>query len=151
MDLLTLTLVVARRRLEAKHTCKQTPVPPAVREDSVVGKKEIVTSISRDLGLTHKETKSIVQKVLDGVVQALVDGGRVELRKFGVFEVKRRKSREARNPKTGEKVMVPERLSVTFKPGLIMQQRVESSRVRDQDVGEVTSSTAAQVEPTARL
>jgi integration host factor subunit beta len=147
LSLLTLTLIVARRRLEAKHAGRQTSAPPAVQEDAVVGKKEIVQSISRDLGLTHKETKEIVQKVLDGVVQALVDGGRAELRNFGVFEVKRRKPRKARNPKTGEKVMVPERLSVTFKPGLAMQQRVESSRMRDQDVAEVT----AQVEPTARF
>ena len=146
-----MTLIVARRRLEAKHECKQTPVPPAVREDSVVGKKKIAKSISRDLGLTLKETQKIVQKVLDGVVLALVDEGRVELRKFGVFEVKRRKSREARNPKTGEKVMVPERLSVTFKPGLIMQQRVESLGMRDQDVVEVTSPTTAQADPTAKL
>ena len=47
--------------------------------------------------------------------------------------------------------MVPERLSVTFKPGLIMQQRVESSRVRDQDVAEVTSPTMTQEDPTAKL
>jgi integration host factor subunit beta len=146
---LALTLIVARRRLEAKHAGRQASAPPAVREDFVVGKKEIVQSISRDLGLTHKETHQIVQKVLDGVVQSLVNRGRVELRNFGVFEVKQRKPRMARNPKTGEKVMVPKKLSVTFKPGLVIQQRVESLSMRDQDVAEGTSPTTAQADPAA--
>jgi integration host factor subunit beta len=54
----------------------------------------------------------------------LVEEGRTELRSFGVFQVKRRKARQARNPRTGEKVMVPERLVVTFKPGREMEQQV---------------------------
>jgi integration host factor subunit beta len=143
-----LTIISARQRLGARHERMQTP---AIREDSAVARKEIAKLISKDLGLTLKETQEVVKKVLDGVVQTLVDEGRVELRNFGVFEVKRRKSRKARNPRTGEKVMVPERLSVTFKPGLTMQQRVESSRVRDRDVAELTSPTTAQADPTAML
>ena len=89
-------------------------------------KKEIVRSISEDLGLKQLKTKKIVQKVFDAILQTLVEEGRVELRNFGVFEVKRRAPRKARNPKTGEKVFVPEKRVVTFKPGQIMQQRVES-------------------------
>jgi nucleoid DNA-binding protein len=91
-----------------------------------VTKKEIVRAISEDLGLTQQKTKTIVQKVFDAILQTIVEEGRVELRNFGVFEVKQRAPREARNPKTGEKVLVPERRVVTFKPGQIMQQRVES-------------------------
>ena len=88
-------------------------------------KKEIVRSISEDLGLTQQKTKTIVQKVFDAILQTIVEEGRVELRNFGVFEVKRRAPRKARNPKTGEKILVPERRVVTFKPGQIMQRRVE--------------------------
>ena len=51
-------------------------------------------------------------------------GGRIELRNFGVFEVKQRKPRKARNPRTGEKVKVPAKLVVTFKPGREMEERV---------------------------
>ena len=89
-------------------------------------KNEIVRSISEDLGLTQLKTNAIVQKVFDAILQTLVDEGRVELRNFGVFEVKRRAPRKARNPRTGEAVFVPEKSVVTFRPGQIMQQRVES-------------------------
>ena len=54
----------------------------------------------------------------------LVAEGRVELRNFGVFEVRWRKPRNARNPRTGAKVMVPERCTIVFKPGRVMQHRV---------------------------
>jgi integration host factor subunit beta len=50
--------------------------------------------------------------------------GDSELRNFGVFEVKKRKPRKARNPRTGETVEVPAKLVVTFKPGQEMEQRV---------------------------
>ena len=91
-----------------------------------MSKKEIVRSISEDLGLTQSKTKEIVQKLFDAILRTLVDEGRVELRNFGVFEVKRRAPRRARNPRTGEKVFVPEKHVVTFKPGQIMQQRAEA-------------------------
>jgi integration host factor subunit beta len=50
--------------------------------------------------------------------------GRMELRNFGIFEVKKRKPRRARNPRTGERVDVPAKLVVTFKPGQEMEERV---------------------------
>jgi nucleoid DNA-binding protein len=53
-----------------------------------------------------------------------VKKGRIELRNFGVFEVKKRKPRQARNPRTGEKVLIPEKAVVTFKQGLEMEKRV---------------------------
>lgn len=89
-------------------------------------KRDIVRSISQDLGLTQLETKGIVQKVFQAIVNTLVEEGRVELRNFGVFEVKRRAPRTARNPRSGETVFIPEKHVVTFKPGQIMQQRVEA-------------------------
>jgi nucleoid DNA-binding protein len=90
-----------------------------------VTKKNIVQAISEELGLTQLQTKDIVQKTFDAIVNTLVDDGRVELRNFGVFAVRRRKPRKARNPRTGEKVMVPAKCTVTFKPGRVMQERVE--------------------------
>ena len=87
-------------------------------------KKEIVRTISEEIGLTQLKTKEIVQKTFDAIVEALVEDGRIELRNFGVFEVKRRAPRKARNPRTGEKVDVAEKFVVTFKPGKEMEQRV---------------------------
>ena len=92
--------------------------------DLVVTKKEIVKTISDEIGLTQLKTKEIVQKTFDAIVETLVEDHRIELRNFGVFEVKRRAARKARNPRTGEKVFVPEKFVVTFKPGKEMEERV---------------------------
>jgi len=89
-----------------------------------VTKKEIVRTISEEIGLTQLKTKEIVQKTFDAIVETLVEDGRIELRNFGVFEVKRRAPRKARNPRTGDKVDVPEKFVVTFKPGKEMELKV---------------------------
>jgi integration host factor subunit beta len=89
-----------------------------------VTKKEIVKTISEEIGLTQLKTKKIVQKTFDAIVETLVEEGRIELRNFGVFEVKRRAARKARNPRTGDRVDVPEKSVVTFKPGKEMEERV---------------------------
>jgi nucleoid DNA-binding protein len=89
-----------------------------------VTKKEIVKTISDEIGLTQLKTKEIVQKTFDAIVETLVEEKRIELRNFGVFEVKKRAARKARNPRTGDKVYVPEKYVVTFKPGKEMEERV---------------------------
>ncbi len=89
-------------------------------------KKEIVKTISEEIGLTQLKTKEIVQKTFDAIVETLVTEGRIELRNFGVFEVKKRAARRARNPRTGDKVSVPEKFVVTFKPGKEMEERVRT-------------------------
>jgi nucleoid DNA-binding protein len=90
-----------------------------------VTKREIVQTIAKELGLTQHQARQIVQKTFDSIVNILVADGRVEIRNFGVFEVRWRKPREARNPRTGKKVMVPAKCTVTFKPGLAMQARID--------------------------
>jgi nucleoid DNA-binding protein len=89
-----------------------------------VTKKEIVKKISEETGLTQLKIKDIVQRTLDAIIQTLVAEGRIELRNFGVFEVKKRKPRKARNPRTGAKVFVPSKNVVTFKPGKEMEELV---------------------------
>ena len=87
-------------------------------------KKNLVRTISEEFRLTQLQVSQIVQKTLDTIVKTLVEERRVEIRNFGVFEVRWRKSRRARNPRTGEKVVVPEKCTVTFKPGRAMEERV---------------------------
>jgi nucleoid DNA-binding protein len=89
-----------------------------------VTKKEIVKQISEEIGLTQLKTKEIVQKTFDAIVDTLLREKRIELRNFGVFEVKRRKARRARNPRTGDPVDVEPKNVVTFKPGKEMEERV---------------------------
>ncbi|WP_437229757.1 HU family DNA-binding protein [Planctomicrobium sp. SH661] len=87
-------------------------------------KKEIVKTISEECGLTQLKTKEIVQKTFEAIIDTLVTETRIELRNFGVFEVKKRAARKARNPRSGERVDVPEKFVVTFKPGKEMEERV---------------------------
>ena len=101
-------------------------------------KKEIVKQISEDIGLTQLQTKEIVQKTFDAIIDTLLEEKRIELRNFGVFEVKRRKARKARNPRTGERVDVEPKNVVTFKPGKEMEERV-----RKLNMGPSASSAAA--------
>ena len=87
-------------------------------------KKDMAKAIAEEMDLTQMQAKEIIQRVLDGITETLVQEGRIELRNFGVFEVKKRKPRKARNPRTGENVKVPAKLVVTFKPGREMEEQV---------------------------
>ena len=93
-------------------------------------KKEIVKEISEKLGLTQLKTKEIVQQTFDAIIETLVQEERIELRNFGVFEVKQRAARKARNPRTGAKVEVPAKFVVTFKPGKEMEEKVREMERR---------------------
>jgi integration host factor subunit beta len=90
-------------------------------------KKDMAKAIADEMGLTQLQVQQVVQRVFDGIVDTLVDEGRIELRNFGVFEVKKRKARPARNPRTGEKVIVPAKAVVVFKPGREMEEKVRQS------------------------
>jgi nucleoid DNA-binding protein len=94
------------------------------QEEPFMTKKEIGKKIAERLGISQLLALQAVRLVLDGITEALVEEGRIELRNFGVFEVKRRRARKARNPRTGESVSVPARSVVTFKAGLEMEQGV---------------------------
>ena len=107
-------------------------------------KKVIVKDISEAIGLTQLKTKEIVQKTFDAIVKTLVEDGRIELRNFGVFEVKKRAARKARNPRTGDKVFVPEKLVVTFKPGKEMEEKV---RQMQEDAAKTSTIEVSPAEP----
>ncbi len=88
-------------------------------------KKDIALKIAEETGFKQIDVKMIVQKTLGHIIDALAKGETVELRNFGVFKVKSRRGRAGRNPRTGEAVAIPEKRVVSFKPGLIMKQRVK--------------------------
>lgn len=87
-------------------------------------KKEIVKKIADRCNITHLQAQDIVQQTFDAIVETLLKDGRIELRNFGVFEVKQRKARIGYNLRTGDKVDVPPKNVVTFKPGKEMGERV---------------------------
>jgi integration host factor subunit beta len=90
-------------------------------------KKEMVRQIAAELDVDQVLTKKIVQRTLDTILEGLARSGRVELRNFGVFEVKKRAARKARNPKTNEEVLVPARKVILFQPGKNVAARIAHS------------------------
>ena len=88
-------------------------------------KKEIVTKIADETDIKQIDVKKVVQMTLDIIIESLTRSDTVELRNFGIFKVKSRKSRLGRNPKTGESVEIPEKKVVTFKAGLVMKEKVK--------------------------
>ena len=122
-------------------------------------KKEIVKDISEECGLTQLKTKEVVQKTFEAIIETLVSDPthRIELRNFGVFEVKKRAARKARNPRTGDRVEVPEKYVVTFKPGKEMEEEVLKLEKMgavlpvddDEHVDEAPEAPAAETEPVA--
>src|SRR5262245_42495237 len=95
-----------------------------LEESLNVTKKEIGKPISEEIGMTQLKPKEIVQKTFNAIVETLVEERRIELRNFGVFEVKPRAARKARNPRRGQRVDVPEQFVVTVKPGKEMEEKV---------------------------
>lgn len=88
-------------------------------------KRDLVIIISEETGIVQQEVLQVVQSTLDHISNAVAKGATVELRNFGVFEVKVRKARVGRNPNEPEKdVAIPRRAVVKFKPGKEMREAV---------------------------
>lgn len=94
-----------------------------------VTKRELVQRIADRTGQTKVLVRDVIQHFLDEVSTELVRGNRLEFRKFGVFEVRKRPGRLAQNPKTMEKVPVPAKRIVKFKVGNVLRQSVEEQNV----------------------
>jgi nucleoid DNA-binding protein len=89
-------------------------------------KRDLVVKISNETGLVQHQVLDVIQKTLDNIVDALANGDVVELRNFGVLEVRLTKARVGRNPNVpGSSFAIPPRATVKFKSGKIMRQRVE--------------------------
>ena len=107
---------------------KSVPAKKVQRDVLTITKKQLVEKISLKTGQTKVRTKETVQLFLDTITSELKSGNRIELRDFGVFEVKERAARVGRNPRTGDTVRVPARKVVSFKVGRKMKQYVADSK-----------------------
>ncbi|KXW56870.1 integration host factor subunit beta [Ferrovum sp. PN-J185] len=89
-------------------------------------KSELIDLLSLKYSqLVSKDTELAVKTILDAMSQSLVSGERIEIRGFGSFGLNHRPPRQGRNPKTGEKVLVPEKHVPHFKPGKELRDRVD--------------------------
>ena len=89
-------------------------------------KRELVIEVASKLGLTQNEVSAIVQETLDTITETLVEGQRLEIRNFGVFEVKERDARIGRNPRTGEEVPIPKKRVAAFRPGKALKEWIQA-------------------------
>ncbi len=92
---------------------------------ATVTKRELVERIAESTNQSRVEVKRTIQSFLDQVIEELGKGNRLELRDFGVFEIKLRAERVAQNPRTLERVKVPARRVVKFKVGRLMQRSLD--------------------------
>jgi integration host factor subunit beta len=76
--------------------------------------------------LTHRDTEFAVKTILDAMSDALARGHRIEIRGFGSFSINRRPPRVGRNPRSGEQVVIPEKLVPHFKPGKALRESVDA-------------------------
>lgn len=107
-------------------------------------KAELVEEVSRTVQLTKKQAESIVNIVFDSIVQSLRSGEKIELRGFGSFRLRSRKSRTGRNPKTGARVEVPSKKIPYFKPGKELKELINVSSDGPLDAVEKSLPTAPE-------
>ena len=84
-------------------------------------KYDLVNSVINRTGLSRTQAQTAVETILDMMKQSMMRGERIELRGFGVFDIRPRKTGVGRNPRTGEEVRIPPGKTVRFKPGKDMQ------------------------------
>ena len=94
---------------------------------ATVSKKELASRIADSTQAKQVMVKHIIQAFLDEIINELSKGNRLEFRDFGVFETRTRAARTAQNPKTLERVEVPAKRTVKFKPGRLLRQGLEGS------------------------
>jgi integration host factor subunit beta len=99
----------------------------AAAKAGVMTKAELVDEVARVVQLTKKQAETIVNIVFDSIVDSLRSGQKIELRGFGSFRLRSRKSRTGRNPKTGEKVEVPSKKIPYFKPGKELKELINKT------------------------
>ena len=91
-----------------------------------MNKTELIAQVAEKTGTTRKDAEQVITTMLEVIGEELAAGGRVQLVGFGAFETKHREPRIGRNPKSGDKVMVPEKRVPHFKPGKELRERVDA-------------------------
>jgi nucleoid DNA-binding protein len=103
-------------------------------------KRELVVQISNKTGLVQHQVFDVIQRTLDHITDALAQGDSVELRNFGVLEVRLTKPRVGRNPNhPGSSFVIPARATVKFKEGKVMRQKVSQLSSEMKRASEKTS------------
>ncbi|MGB6430407.1 MAG: HU family DNA-binding protein [Candidatus Acidiferrales bacterium] len=95
--------------------------------DSTLTKADLVEQVVKSTELPRKESEVIVETIFEGIIGALQNGDKIEIRGFGSFRTRQRRGRIGRNPKTGAKVEVPPKRIPFFKPSKELKDFVNTS------------------------
>lgn len=81
-----------------------------------MNKKEMITRMSKDAGITAPQAAKAFSSMMEGIKESLRKGQKVTFSGFGSFEIKERRARKGRNPKTGAEVLIPPKKRIKFNP-----------------------------------
>nr|WP_275297828.1 HU family DNA-binding protein [Clostridium sp. YIM B02551] len=95
-----------------------------IKEDVIVNKAELITSIAEKSKLTKKDAEAALKALIESVEEALANGDKVQLVGFGTFETRERAAREGRNPRTKEAIQIPASTVPVFKAGKEFKEKV---------------------------
>jgi len=116
-------------------TRHNTATASAVSQHTAMTRSDLVTRLAeRFAQLTQRDTEFAVKTILDAMSDALARGHRIEIRGFGSFSINRRPPRVGRNPRSGEQVVIPEKLVPHFKPGKALREAVDAQVPADRDL-----------------
>lgn len=91
-----------------------------------MNKKELVDVVAENTGVVKKDLKPVVELVFDKIVEAVLSGEKVSISGFGAFKLVERAERQGRNPKTGEKLVIPARKAVKFAPAKELKEKLKA-------------------------
>src|SRR2546426_3892980 len=102
-------------------------------------KAEFVDQVAETMQLPKNKTKAVIMRFLQGIMDALHTGDKVELRGFGSFRLRHRQPREGRNPRTGETVQIPAKAVPAFTAGKAFQELVQTGAAPSGDADDVAA------------
>lgn len=96
-----------------------------------VTRADLIDAVYKEIGLSRTESSVIIESILDHIIAALMRGESVKLSGFGTFDVRHKRSRMGRNPKTGREVLITSRRVLGFRPSNIFKKRVNSALTKN--------------------
>lgn len=107
--------------------CKCSSVGGEQMSSNTVTRADLTEAVYREIGLSRAESASLVESVIEHIISALLRGEAVKLAGFGTFNLRDKRERIGRNPKTGKEVPITSRRVLVFKPSVVLKDRVDGA------------------------
>lgn len=120
-----LTLKAYLRPVAPMGRCDSSPAGTSPMIGSTVTRADLAEAVHEEVGLTRQDCAELVERTLELTAQALERGEQVKLSGFGVFQVRDKRARMGRNPKTGEPAAIEPRRVIGFRASQVMKARID--------------------------